>query len=203
MPAKGWRKDEQESNMETAIANQGISIDSILFPKSTINKLAKKTLADESGDQNPMILAKDSQTVIQRSAVVFINYIYHNAKQYIKAKGRKVVNADDIILALQTANFNSFVPVLQEELEKFNRRKELKQKEKMYKKQAKAAAGTENDHVEIGDVSTEPENDNESKADDDDESGDSTHQNKRAKRDESVANNNENSAPSQDNNESV
>ncbi|KAF6013388.1 hypothetical protein HII12_002104 [Brettanomyces bruxellensis] len=202
MPAKGWRKDEQESNMETAIANQGISIDSILFPKSTINKLAKKTLADESGDQNPMILAKDSQTVIQRSAVVFINYIYHNAKQYIKAKGRKVVNADDIILAIQTANFNSFVPVLQEELEKFNRRKELKQKEKMYKKQAKAAAGTENDHVEIGDVSTEPENDNESKADDD-ESGDSTHQNKRAKRDESVANNNENSAPSQDNSESV
>ncbi len=196
MPAKGWRKDEQESNMETAIANQGISIDSILFPKATINKLAKKTLMDESGDANPMILAKDSQTVIQRSTVVFINYIYHNAKQYIKAKGRKVVNADDIILAIQTANFNSFVPVLQEELEKFNRRKELKQKEKMYKKQAKLATEPEKDRVEIGDVSTEPENDNSSG--NDDEPDDSTHQSKKAKVNEDVPMEDDESKPLHD-----
>ncbi|QPG74276.1 hypothetical protein FOA43_001601 [Brettanomyces nanus] len=144
MPAKGWRKDEQESNLETVMANQKVSIDSILFPKSTVNKLAKQVLQKESPDANPMILSKDSQTVIQRSSVVFINYIYHTAKQDIKLKGRKVVNAEDIINAMETTNFNSFFPILHEELDKFNMRKELKKREKSDKqKTAKAKADEE------------------------------------------------------------
>ncbi|VEU23058.1 DEKNAAC104125 [Brettanomyces naardenensis] len=147
MPAKGWRKDEQESNLETAMANQKVSIDSILFPKATLNKLVRQVLEQESPDANPMILAKESQTVIQRASVVFINYIYHNAKQYIKAKGRKVVNAEDIITAMETTNFNSFVPVLREELESFNKRKEIKKRDKLNKQNVKVDESIDDEEV--------------------------------------------------------
>lgn len=158
MPAKGWRKDEQESNLETAMSNQKVSLDSILFPRLTVNKLAKKALQEDSNGENPMILAKESQVVIQRSAVVFVNYIYHTAKQSVKARGRKVVKAEDIIQAMKTTYFDSFVPILEQELDKFNRRKELKKQEKQAanakKEEAKkaASAGTASvDTVEIGD----------------------------------------------------
>ncbi|GMG21803.1 unnamed protein product [Ambrosiozyma monospora] len=151
MPAKGWRKDEQESNFETAVDNEKISIDSLLFPKTTVNKIAKQVLTQTDG--TPMILAKDSQTVIQRASVVFINYIYDAAKQLVKEKGRKVVNADDILLALEQTNFNSFVPVLKEGLEAFTIKKQKKKQEKENEKKKKEEEGAADDAGEKGDGS--------------------------------------------------
>ncbi|GME87362.1 unnamed protein product [Ambrosiozyma monospora] len=153
MPAKGWRKDEQESNFETAVDNEKISIDSLLFPKTTVNKIAKQVLTQADGTS--MILAKDSQTVIQRASVVFINYIYDAAKQLVKEKGRKVVNADDILLALEQTNFNSFVPVLKEGLETFTIKKQKKkqEKEKEKKKKEEEEAVDDDAAAEKGDSS--------------------------------------------------
>lgn len=128
MPAKGWRKDEQESNLDTAIANEGQSIDNYLFPKATLNKLSKQVL---TLDNENFIMAKDTQTVIQRSSVLFINYIYHTAKQLVKMKNRKVVNSDDIINALNILGFNNFELILNNELDKFNSKKEAKKLAKL------------------------------------------------------------------------
>ncbi|GMM30845.1 DNA polymerase epsilon noncatalytic subunit [Martiniozyma asiatica (nom. inval.)] len=132
MPAKGWRKDERETNFDTVLSNANMSIDSFLFPRATINKLAKQILAQTS--QHPMLLAKDSQIVIQRGAVMFVNFIYHHAKQLVKQGGRKVVNAEDVIKALGEVGFSDFVPVLNDELEKFVK---IKENKKLMKQQAK------------------------------------------------------------------
>lgn len=130
MPAKGWRKDEQESNFDTVLLNENLSIDSFLFPKSTINKLSKQSLTeiDANGDGKPVnyLVAKDSQTVIQRSSVLFINFIYHHAKQLVKLQNRKVVNAEDILNALTQVGFSDFLPKLNDDLQKFNDKKEAK-----------------------------------------------------------------------------
>lgn len=127
MPAKGWRKDEQESNFDTVLLNENLSIDSFLFPKATINKICKQALqsVDPDGASN-FLLAKDTQTVIQRSSILFVNFIYHHAKQIVKLQNRKVVNADDIINALVQVGYGEFAPILTDELEKFNARKEAK-----------------------------------------------------------------------------
>jgi DNA polymerase epsilon subunit 3 len=125
MPAKGWRKDEQESNFDTVLLNEQLSIDNFLFPKSTTNKLSKQALYD-SNNQSNFLLAKDTQTVIQRSSILFINFIYHHAKQLVKLQNRKIVNADDILNALTQVGFADFIPNLNIELEKFNEKKEAK-----------------------------------------------------------------------------
>lgn len=130
MPSRGWKKDQQESNLATVMSSQGVSIESLLFPKSTINKLIKHVLQSESPDANPMIMSKDSQVVIQRSCVLFINYIYHTAKQVANTSGRKVVKPEDIIAALKEVEFDGFEPVLWEELDKFKARKKLKKQER-------------------------------------------------------------------------
>lgn len=128
MPAKGWRKDDKDSNLDTLVANDSGNIDQFLFPKSTLNKLAKQIL--QQTNDHPMIMAKDSQIVIQRGALLFVNFIYHHAKQIVKADGRKVVNADDILKALSEVGFQDFMPVLNDELDKFVKKKEDKKLEK-------------------------------------------------------------------------
>lgn len=128
MPAKGWRKDDKESNLDTLVENDAGTIDQFLFPKSTLNKLAKQIL--QQTNDHPMLLAKDSQMVIQRGSLLFVNFIYHHAKQIVKTAGRKVVNADDILKALSEVGFQDFIPVLNDELDKFVKRKGEKKLEK-------------------------------------------------------------------------
>lgn len=134
MPAKGWRKDEQESNFDTALHNENVGIDAFLFPKSTITKLSKQVLVGDDGTPT-YSLAADSSTAVQRASVLFLNLVYHHAKQIVKQQGRKVVNADDVIAALNSIGFNHFVPTLEDELNKFTERKAAK-------KLAKAQRGT-------------------------------------------------------------
>ncbi|KAG0682246.1 hypothetical protein C6P40_000266 [Pichia californica] len=129
MPAKGWRKDEQESNFDTVLLNEHLSIDNFLFPKSTINKISKQALQKQFNSN--FLLAKDTQIIIQRSSILFINFIYHHAKQIVKFQNRKVVNSDDIINALIQVGFNNFIDLINIELDKFNKRKESKKLAKL------------------------------------------------------------------------
>lgn len=154
MPAKGWRKDEQESNFDTVLLNENLSIDNFLFPKATINKICKQALAEES-DTN-FLLAKDTQTVIQRSSILFVNFIYHHAKQIVKLQNRKVVNAEDIITALTQVGFSNFTNYLNEELVKFNNKKEAK---KLARAKLKLDS-KKNDNLEDADIDDQTNNNN-------------------------------------------
>lgn len=128
MPAKGWRKDEQESNLDTILLNENLSIDNFVFPKSIITKICKSVINSNDGEK--YLLAKDTQIIIQRASILFINFIYHHAKQLVKANNRKIVNADDIINALSIVGFSNFKFLLDNELDAFNKRKEAKKMEK-------------------------------------------------------------------------
>lgn len=159
MPAKGWRKDEQESNFDTVLLNENLSIDNFLFPKATINKICKQALqsanGDGSGDSGSgFLLAKDTQTVIQRSSILFVNFIYHHAKQIVKLQNRKVVNADDIINALVQVGYGEFAPILNDELQRFNAKKEAK---KLARAKLKSDAKKSTD-VEDADIDEDDDN---------------------------------------------
>lgn len=69
MPPKGWRKSADGSYPVPSKERDMISIDDILFPKATVNRLARAIL-QEGG-----IISKDSSTAIQRSATVFVSYL--------------------------------------------------------------------------------------------------------------------------------
>ncbi|KAI5957490.1 DPB4 [Candida theae] len=128
MPPKGWKKNADPSEQpfrETDI----VSIDDILFPKSTISKLARSITSDEDNHNN-MNLAKDSLLALQRSATVFVSYMLFHAKSVSKATGRKTVTAQDIMMALERAEFAGFLPEVKERLGEF----ELSAKAKKQKK---------------------------------------------------------------------
>lgn len=144
MPAKGWRKDEQETNIDTVMHNENLSIDAFAFPKSIINKLSKQALA-EADPNSRFLFAKDSQTIIQRACILYINFIYHHAKQLVKKQNRKVVNADDVINALAQVGFQEFEGILRNELASFERKKEAK---KLARATAKANANSNAGNVE-------------------------------------------------------
>lgn len=105
-----------------------------------MSRIVKNVLNEGSLDdeKSPFILSKDSLTVIQRSSVVFISYLFHSALLQSKEENRKTANAQDILTALTNSGFGAYVPVLQEELEKFNLKAALK-------KQAKLSAGEKAD----------------------------------------------------------
>lgn len=138
MPAKGWKKDDKDSNVDNLISNdgEGGDIAQYLFPRASLNRLAKQSL--QSANEHPMLLAKDSQVVIQRGSLLFVNFIYHHAKQIVKENGRKVVNPDDILKALQLVGFSEFIPGLTDELDKFSKRKEFKKMQKLQQQQTEA-----------------------------------------------------------------
>ncbi|ODV88102.1 hypothetical protein CANARDRAFT_26257 [[Candida] arabinofermentans NRRL YB-2248] len=107
-----------------------------------------------TGPESQMIITKDAQTVVQRSSVLFVNYIYYHAKQVSKLQGRKIVNASDILAGLENAGFLSYLGVLQEELEGFNKRKEAKKREKASNTSKEI---TDNNKTDRGSSTEDPE----------------------------------------------
>lgn len=131
MPPKGWRKNADGNypvpNREAEIT----SIDEILFPRSIVQRLAKEMLND---DENSMSMAKDSLIALQRSATVFVSHIMFHAREVSKSNERKTVNAQDILTALENAEYPGFVPEVKQKTSMFEAALEVKKK-------AKAASG--------------------------------------------------------------
>ncbi|CDR44772.1 CYFA0S15e02696g1_1 [Cyberlindnera fabianii] len=133
MPPKGWRKDTEAPFVSTKERDM-ISIDDILFPKATVNKLAKAILPDGG------LISKDSTTAVQRSATVFVSYLLAHARQNAKKFERRTIGPQDIISALETTEFSSFIPAVREELDQYQAHKDaLKQKRKEEKEKAAKA----------------------------------------------------------------
>ena len=127
MPPKGWRKSA-DGTYPQGQGLEKISIDELLFPRSTVQKLAKMILSQE-GDDN-LILAKDSLLALQRSATVFVSHLLFNATQIMKDKDRKTINSQDIFEALEKADFPGFVPEVKQQLSVYEQKREIKKKQK-------------------------------------------------------------------------
>lgn len=134
MPPKGWKKNADPSEQPFRDTDP-VSIDDILFPRSTILKLARSITSDED-NQNTMTLAKDSLLALQRSATVFVSYMLFHAKQVSKAAGRKTVTAQDMMAALERAEFAGFLPEVKQRLGEFESMAKAKKQKKLDEKSA-------------------------------------------------------------------
>lgn len=103
MPPKGWRKNGEASSQPHTRLEPTL-IEEILFPKGTIQKLAKLAMPDDS------MLGKDSLTALQRGATVFVLHLLFQAREILKQHDRKNVSEDDILRGLERAGFQRFVP---------------------------------------------------------------------------------------------
>lgn len=139
MPPKGWRKNIEGQYPQPSKEQDFMSIDEILFPRATVQKLAKNII-NSSSDENSsnMIMAKDSMLALQRSSTVFVSNLMFQARQISKDQGRKTVNAQDILNALETAEFSGFVPEVKQKLSAFENNVALKKKQKLEKKPIKS-----------------------------------------------------------------
>lgn len=135
MPPKGWRKNADGQYPQVSKESEIISIDDILFPKATVMKLAKN-ITSGTGDDN-MILAKDSGLALQRSATVFVSHLMFHAREVAKEQDRKTVNAQDILNALERAEFNGFTGEVKQKLSAFENNTVLKKKQRLENKSAK------------------------------------------------------------------
>lgn len=156
MPPKGWRKNaDGQYPQPSSKENELISIDDILFPRTTIQKLAKNIISDDENNTSQMTIAKDSLLALQRSATVFVSHLLFQAKQISKEANRKTVSAQDMLAALERAEFSGFIPEVKQKLSVF----EANVASKKQLKAAKAISTTEG-----GEKSTlkKPKLDNES-----------------------------------------
>ncbi|RCK54593.1 DNA polymerase epsilon subunit D [Candida viswanathii] len=120
MPPKGWRKNaEGQYPQPSSKENELISIDDILFPRTTIQKLAKNIISDDENNAALMTIAKDSLLALQRSATVFVSHMFFQAKEIAKEANRKTVSAQDMLGALERAEFSGFLPEVKQKLTQF------------------------------------------------------------------------------------
>lgn len=139
MPPKGWRKNTEGHYPHPNKDQDLVSIDEILFPRATVQKLAKNIISASSDNESGsnMIIAKDSMTALQRSSTVFVSYLMFQARKISKQEGRKTVNAQDILNALEKAEFSGFVPEVKQKLGIFENNVALRKKNKTEKKASK------------------------------------------------------------------
>lgn len=141
MPPKGWRKNADGQYPQPNKDAELVSIDDILFPRSSVQKLAKNIIAGDEGSN--MILAKDSMTALQRSATVFVSYILFHARQLSKEGTRKTISTQDIIHALERAEFAGFIPEVKHKLSAYESNVALKKKVKSDTKAAAVVSNSE------------------------------------------------------------
>lgn len=145
MPPKGWRKNAEGQYPQPVKETEIVSIDDILFPRATVQKIAKNATNSTSDDN--MILAKDSLLAVQRSSTVFVSQLLYYARQIAKQRDRKVVNAQDILSALQETEFGGFIPDLKQKLSAFENNAVQKRKQKVTAKANAKAVEEDDEHA--------------------------------------------------------
>ncbi|KAK6454692.1 histone-fold-containing protein [Scheffersomyces xylosifermentans] len=159
MPPKGWRKNAEGQYPQPNKDSELVSIDDILFPRSTVQKIAKTIISE---DDSNMILAKDSLTALQRSATVFVSHVLFHARQLSKEGSRKTINTQDILHALEKAEFSGFVPEVKHKLSSHEANVALKKKQKQDSKSVSTSTKAEGEE----DASDEPVKPKKQKAND-------------------------------------
>lgn len=136
MPPKGWRKNAEGQYPLQKQDLDLVSIDDILFPRATVQKLAKALLNSSEGEtESNSVMAKDSVIALQRSATVFVSHLLFHARKISKDNSRKTVNAQDILAAIERADFPGFLPEVKQKLATFEQNNLQKKKDKKVKQE--------------------------------------------------------------------
>ncbi|CAK7895621.1 DNA polymerase epsilon subunit D [[Candida] anglica] len=135
MPPKGWRKNA-EGNYPHQKNSDVTSIDEILFPRATVQKLAKGILNSTDETEANVIMARDSVLALQRSATVFVSHLLFHARQISKTDDRKTINVQDILYGIERADFPGFLPEVKQKLGTFEQQRQNKKTRKIVTQEA-------------------------------------------------------------------
>lgn len=132
MPPKDGKKQGTAGSKD----QQKLSIDDLLFPRTTIASLAKEggAHADKSAEKDEelrkVVLSKDAVTALQRSATIFVNHLLMYAREGAAGQGRKSCSVDDVLSALVDCGMEGLEMLVRSKLDAYQRALELRKSEK-------------------------------------------------------------------------
>ncbi|CAI4344233.1 BDM_1a_G0010240.mRNA.1.CDS.1 [Saccharomyces cerevisiae] len=130
MPPKGWRKDAQGNYPTTSYIKEqeNITIQDLLFPKSTIVNLARE-VPQQSGKK--LLINKDASLALQRGATVFVNHLLLFAREIAKSQDKKSCSVDDVLSALDHIGHSALKGLVRDKLDEYQAAVEQRKKEKL------------------------------------------------------------------------
>lgn len=130
MPPKGWRKDAQGNYPTTSYIKEqeNITIQDLLFPKSTIVNLARE-VPQQSGKK--LLINKDGSLALQRGATVFVNHLLLFAREIAKSQDKKSCSVDDVLSALDHIGHSALKGPVRDKLDEYQAAVEQRKKEKL------------------------------------------------------------------------
>ncbi|SCU87210.1 LAFA_0E05380g1_1 [Lachancea sp. 'fantastica'] len=122
---------------------QNVTIEDLLFPRTTIANLAKDSVllgsqkdgaqekdGDDQDEQKKVVLSKDAVTALQRAATVFVNYLMVMSREGASFQNRKSCNVDDVLAALDHCGLEGLSALVRERLDEYNKALELRKLDK-------------------------------------------------------------------------
>ncbi|TLD34585.1 histone-fold-containing protein [Venturia nashicola] len=108
-----------QSTLSTATTTKapkesGYGVEDYNLPKTMVQRLSKGVLPPNTQIQ------KDALLAISKSATVFINYLSSVANEQAQRANKKTIQPKDVMDAIHLCEFDSFLPRLEAELEKYN-----------------------------------------------------------------------------------
>uniref|UniRef100_A0A7N0U6V3 Transcription factor CBF/NF-Y/archaeal histone domain-containing protein n=1 Tax=Kalanchoe fedtschenkoi TaxID=63787 RepID=A0A7N0U6V3_KALFE len=121
-----------------------LTVDVEQLPKTIVRRVVKEKLSDLS-DDGPVMVHKDAVLAFSEAARVFIHYLSATANDICKESRRQIVNAEDVLKALEEIEFPEFVDPLKASLDVYReihtgKREATTPKENESKKKSKISA---------------------------------------------------------------
>ncbi|SCU86087.1 LANO_0C06678g1_1 [Lachancea nothofagi CBS 11611] len=144
MPPKNGKRESAGGKLPAALhakEQQSVTIEDLLFPRSTIVHLAKDSSVQgvdantTDAESKKVILSKDAATALQRSATVFVNHLMMYAREGAAFQNRKSVNVDDVLAALDQCGLEGLKTLVRSRLDEYQKALELRKKEKIETKE--------------------------------------------------------------------
>ncbi|CAD8107811.1 unnamed protein product [Paramecium primaurelia] len=102
------KQEIQDDNLIRQIPNY-----SRFLPIANINRIMKKALPENAK------IAKDAKETVQECVSEFISFITSEACEKCKNEKRKTINGEDLLYAINTLGFESYVDILKLYLNKY------------------------------------------------------------------------------------
>ncbi|XP_021716752.1 DNA polymerase epsilon subunit 3-like [Chenopodium quinoa] len=120
------------------------------LPKTIVRRVVKEKLSEISTDGCDVTLHREALIAFSESARIFIHYLSATAHDICSDSNRQIINADDVLNALEEVEFSEFIEPLRASLNEFRKKTAVKRagsamaKEANKKRKADEETATEN-----------------------------------------------------------
>ncbi|KNA13236.1 hypothetical protein SOVF_118630 [Spinacia oleracea] len=101
----------------TAVATEAEEL-----PKTIVRRVVKEKLSQISTDGGDVTLHKEALIAFSESARIFIHYLSATAHDICNDSNRQIINAEDVLNALEEVEFSEFVEPLRAALDEFKKK---------------------------------------------------------------------------------